>query len=72
MSLLRANLLALKACAVLLRLRRIEASRQRLIKLVALDSRDQLGAGKLLEVVDEFQGTGASSRPDSDISLAAA
>ncbi|MCA1937129.1 hypothetical protein [uncultured Azonexus sp.] len=71
--LLRFYLLALKASAVvLLRLGRIEASRQRLIKLVALDSRDQLGAGKLLEVVDEFQGTGASSRPDSDLSLAAA
>ncbi len=71
--LLRFYLLALKASAVvLLRLGRIESSRLRLIKLVALDSRDQLGAGKLLEVVDEFQGGGEASRPDSDLSLAAA
>jgi hypothetical protein len=54
--LLRFYLLALKAASiVLLRLGRIAASRARLIKLASLDSRDQLGAAKLLEVVDEFQ-----------------
>lgn len=54
--LLRFYLLALKAASiVLLRLGRIPASRARLIKLASLDSRDQLGAAKLLEVVDEFQ-----------------
>ena len=54
--LLRFYLLALKAASViLLRLGQIPASRARLIKLVGLDSRDQLGAAKLLEVVDEFQ-----------------
>ena len=30
--------------------------RDRLTKLAALDSRDHLGAAKLLEVVDAFQG----------------
>nr|MBL8411754.1 hypothetical protein [Dechloromonas sp.] len=54
--LLRFYLLALKAASVvLLRLGQISASRARLIKLAGLDSRDQLGAAKLLEVVDEFQ-----------------
>ena len=54
--LLRFYLLALKAeSVVLLRLGRIAESRARLGKLAALDSRDQLGAAKLLEVVDEFQ-----------------
>lgn len=54
--LLRFYLLALKAASVvLLRLGRISASRARLSKLAGLDSRDQLGAGKLLEVVNEFQ-----------------
>lgn len=54
--LLRFYLLALKAASiVLLRLGRISASRDRLNKLIELDSRDQLGAAKLLEVVDEFQ-----------------
>lgn len=54
--LLRFYLLALKAASiVLLRLGQIPESRSRLIKLASLDSRDQLGAGKLLEVVDEFQ-----------------
>lgn len=58
--LLRFYLLALKAASiVLLRLGQIPASRARLIKLAALDSRDQLGAGKLLEVVDEFQSSTA-------------
>jgi len=56
--LLRFYLLALKAASVvLLRLGRIPASRARLAKLATLDSRDQLGAAKLLEVVDEFQPT---------------
>ncbi len=54
--LLRFYLLALKAASVvLLRLGQISASRARLVKLAGLDSRDQLGAGKLLEVVNEFQ-----------------
>lgn len=54
--LLRFYLLALKAASVvLLRLGRIADSRPRLMKLAELDSRDQLGAAKLLELVDEFQ-----------------
>ena len=54
--LLRFYLLALKAASVvLLRLGRIDEARERLAKLAALDSRDQLGAGKLLQVVDEFR-----------------
>jgi hypothetical protein len=54
--LLRFYLLALKAASViLLRLGQIPASRARLAKLAGLDSRDQLGAAKLLEVVDAFQ-----------------
>ena len=62
--LLRFYLLALKAASVvLLRLGRIAESRARLIKLAALDSRDQLGAGKLLEVVDEFQGSANDAAP---------
>lgn len=64
--LLRFYLLALKAASiVLLRLGRIGDSRGRLSKLAALDSRDQLGAGKLLEVVDEFQTPEAAPAPDS-------
>lgn len=60
--LLRFHLLALKAASVvLLRLGRIAASRERLIKLAVLDSRDQLGAAKLLEVVDEFRSPDAST-----------
>lgn len=56
--LLRFYLLALKAASVvLLRLGQTSASRARLAKLAALDSRDQLGAAKLLEVVDEFQSS---------------
>jgi hypothetical protein len=72
--LLRFYLLALKAASVvLLRLGRIAASRDRLIKLASLDSRDQLGAGKLLEVVDEFQGNEASTADnDPVLTLAAA
>lgn len=55
--LLRFYLLAFKASSiVLLRLGRIADSRARLTKLAALDTRDQLGAAKLLELVDEFQG----------------
>jgi hypothetical protein len=66
--LLRFYLLALKAASVvLLRLGQISASRARLTKLAGLDSRDQLGAGKLLEVVNEFQ---QSDEPE--LSLAAA
>ncbi len=54
--LLRFYLLALKAeSVVLLRLGRITESRERLLKLASLDYRDNLGAAKLLEVVDEFQ-----------------
>ena len=71
--LLRFHLLALKAASVvLLRLGRIAASRARLIKLAALDSRDQLGAGKLLEVVDEFRGREASTAtfPESTLAIA--
>jgi tetratricopeptide (TPR) repeat protein len=65
--LLRFYLLALKAASVvLLRLGHIAASRARLIKLATLDSRDQLGAGKLLEVVDEFQVTEASTAETSN------
>lgn len=66
--LLRFYLLALKAASVvLLRLGQISASRARLAKLAVLDSRDHLGAGKLLEVVNEFQ---QSDEPE--LSLAAA
>ena len=62
--LLRFYLLALKAASiVLLRLGQIDASRARLSKLASLDSRDQLGAGKLLEVIDEFQHSEASTAP---------
>lgn len=69
--LLRFYLLALKAASVvLLRLGRIAASRARLVKLAALDSRDQLGAGKLLEVVDEFRGTAASTVTNPPTTLA--
>jgi tetratricopeptide (TPR) repeat protein len=71
--LLRFYLLALKAASVvLLRLGRIDASRARLIKLISLDSRDQLGAGKLLEVVDEFQSPSASTADAAPLSLAVA
>lgn len=62
--LLRFYLLALKAASVvLLRLGRIAASRARLLKLAALDSRDQTGAAKLLEVVDAFQSPVEESEP---------
>lgn len=71
--LLRFYLLALKAVSVvLLRQGEIDASRARLIKLATLDSRDQLGAGKLLEVVDEFRQDEASTATSPDFNLAAA
>ena len=69
--LLRFYLLALKAASiVLLRLGQIAASRARLMKLISLDSRDHLGAAKLLEVVDSFQKDEAECSPP--LSLAAA
>lgn len=71
--LLRFYLLALKAASVvLLRLGRIDESRARLIKLAALDSRDQLGAGKLLEVVDEFQSPSDEDESALELTLVAA
>lgn len=70
---LRFYLLALKAASVvLLRLGRIADSRQRLGKLAALDSRDQLGAGKLLEVVDAFRGNAEDDENIPDLKLVAA
>ena len=71
--LLRFYLLALKAASVvLLRLGQIAESRARLIKLASLDSRDQLGAGKLLEVVDEFQSTSEETTVIPELQLVAA
>ncbi len=71
--LLRFYLLALKAeSVVLLRLGRIAESRDRLTRLAALDSRDHLGAAKLLEVVDEFQCDGAADADNPSLNLAAA
>ena len=71
--LLRFYLLALKAASVvLLRLGQISESRARLIKVAGLDSRDQLGAGKLLEVVDEFQSTAEQIAPVPELQLVAA
>lgn len=71
--LLRFYLLALKAASVvLLRLGKIADSRARLIKLAGLDSRDQLGAGKLLEVVDEFQGSANDTALRPELQLVAA
>ncbi|WP_226451648.1 hypothetical protein [Ferribacterium limneticum] len=70
--LLRFYLLALKAeSVVLLRLGRIAESRDRLTKLAALDSRDHLGAAKLLEVVDEFQSEETTTE-DASFNLVAA
>jgi len=67
--LLRFYLLALKAASVvLLRLGQVPASRARLVKLAALDSRDHLGAAKLLEVVDEFQP--ATAEPELSLATA--
>jgi len=71
--LLRFYLLALKAASVvLLRLGQIVESRARLGKLASLDSRDQLGAAKLLEVVDEFQSTTEQTTAHSELQLVAA
>ena len=71
--LLRFYLLALKAASVvLLRLGQIADSRARLVKLASLDSRDQLGAGKLLEVVDEFQGSANDTALRPELQLVAA
>jgi hypothetical protein len=71
--LLRFYLLALKAeSVVLLRQGRIAESRDRLSKLAALDSRDHLGAAKLLEVVDEFQSTSDDSASTPEFQLVAA
>ena len=71
--LLRFYLLALKAASVvLLRLGQTADSRARLIKLASLDSRDQLGAGKLLEVVDEFQGSANDTALRPELQLVAA
>jgi hypothetical protein len=71
--LLRFYLLALKAASVvLLRLGQITESRARLIKLASLDSRDQLGAGKLLEVVDEFQSASEETPAIPELQLVAA
>lgn len=68
LGLLRFYLLALKAASVvLLRLGRIAASRARLAKLAGLDSRDQLGAARLLEVVDAFRRADA---PDLSLAIA--
>ena len=57
---------------VLLRLGRITESRDRLTKLAALDSRDHLGAAKLLEVVDEFQSENPAPAKDASLTLVAA
>lgn len=71
--LLRFYLLALKAeSVVLLRLGRITESRDRLTKLASLDSRDHLGAAKLLEVVDEFQSENPAPAEDASLTLVAA
>lgn len=71
--LLRFYLLALKAeSVVLLRLGRITESRDRLTRLAALDSRDHLGAAKLLEVVDQFQSDDAAPAENPSLNLAAA
>jgi len=71
--LLRFHLLALKAeSVVLLRLGRIDESRDRLNKLAALDTKDHLGASKLLEVVDEFQNENAAPAEDPTLNLVAA
>ena len=68
--LLRFYLLALKAeSIVLLRLGRIAESRDRLNKLAALDSKDHLGAAKLLEVVNEFQSEAENTPATDNLSL---
>lgn len=71
--LLRFYLLALKAeSVVLLRQGRIAESRERLIKLAALDGKDHLGAAKLLEVVDEFQSEAGEPADTKPFNLVAA
>lgn len=74
--LLRFYLLALKASSiVLLRLGELAESRARLAKLAALDARDQLGAAKLLELVDAFKsprGCGNAAQAPSKLNLALA
>ena len=71
--LLRFYLLALKAASVvLLRLGRIEESRQRLQKLSSLDSRDQLGTARLLEVVAIHEAPPADEETPSTDDLALA
>lgn len=71
--LLRFYLLALKAASVvMLRLGNIGASRARLVKLARLDIRDQLGAAKLLEVIDEFQRPCTIPETHPELTLAAA
>ncbi|UCV20615.1 hypothetical protein [Ferribacterium limneticum] len=71
--LLRFYLLALKAeSVVLLRLGRIAESRDRLTRLATLDSRDHLGAAKLLEVIDEFQSENPAPAEELSPTLVAA
>ena len=71
--LLRFYLLALKAeSVVLLRLGRIDESRDRLTKLAALDTKENLGAAKLLEVVDQFQDENTASVDVAKLNLVAA
>ncbi len=71
--LLRFYLLAIKAeSVVLLRLGRIAESRERMSKLAALDSKDHLGAAKLLEVVDEFQSEDPTVVENPSLNLVAA
>jgi len=66
--LLRFYLLALKAAGVvLLRLGQVSASRDRLTMIAALDRSDQLGASRLLQVVDAFR----KPADPSDLTLAA-
>jgi hypothetical protein len=64
--------MALKAAGiVLLRLGRIAESRCRLIKISSLDNRDQLGAHKLLEVIDAFRlPEGDEHHPDTHLAVA--
>lgn len=71
--LLRFYLLALKAASVvLLRLGRIDDSRRRLQKLSSLDSRDQLGTARLLEVVAIYESPATDEETPSTDDLALA
>ena len=71
--LLRFYLLALKAASVvLLRLGRIDDSRRRLQKLSSLDSRDQLGTARLLEVVAIYESPATDDETPSTDDLALA